>query len=56
MHEPLRQAQRNWISSRDPFCKNVAGSFDGGTIAPVAYTYCRAELTIRRTIWLEHLR
>ena len=51
-HKPLLAAQRKWIAARDPFCRADA---DGGTIAPVEYSSCRVELTIRRTIWLEHL-
>ena len=53
---PLLTAQRKWIKERDPFCKNVADGFSGGTIMPVVYANCRAEQTIRRTMWLESLR
>ena len=53
MHKPLLAAQRKWIAARDPFCR--ADSDGGGTIAPVEYSNCRVELTIRRTIWLENL-
>ena len=52
-HTPLLTAQRKWIAARDPFCR--ADADGGGTIAPVVYVDCRVELTIRRTIWLEHL-
>jgi uncharacterized protein YecT (DUF1311 family) len=52
-HTPLLAAQRKWIAARDPFCR--ADAAGGGTIAPVEYVSCRVELTIRRTIWLEHL-
>src|SRR5262249_15145696 len=54
-HTPLLTAQRKWIAARDPFCSADAGDFEGGTIAPVVYVSCRVELTIRRTMWLEHL-
>ena len=53
-HKPLLTAQRKWIAARDPFCR--ADSDGPGTIAPVEYSSCRVELTIRRTIWLENLR
>ena len=53
---PLLTAQRKWIKDRDPFCKSIADSFNGGTIAPVVYANCRVEQTIRRTMWLEILR
>lgn len=54
-HGPLLAAQRKWISERDPFCKSIADGFKGGTIAPVVYSNCRVEQTIRRTMWLEGL-
>jgi len=53
---PLLAAQRKWVSERDPFCKSIADGFKGGTIAPVVYSDCRVEQTIRRTLWLEGLR
>lgn len=49
----LRVAQRGWVAARDPFCQQQLQGFAGGTIAPLAYASCRAELTIRRTMWLE---
>jgi len=55
-HKKLLSAQRKWAAQRDPFCRSKADEFRGGTIAPVVYTDCRVEQTIRRTIWLEKLR
>ena len=55
-HHPLILAQHKWIAARDPFCKAVADSFDGGSITPIAYLDCEVEQTIRRAIWLENLR
>lgn len=53
-HRALLMAQRRWIAQRDPFCANhVNGMF--GSLESVAYLDCRVELTIRRTMWLEHL-
>lgn len=51
----LRQAQRLWAASRDPFCRKESDGYAGGTIAPVIWSGCRVELTIRRTLWLEHI-
>lgn len=55
-HPALLAAQRRWIAKREPFCKTESDGYAGGTIAPVVYSSCRVELTIRRTIWLEGLR
>ena len=55
-HKPLIEAQRKWVAARDPFCKDRSDEFSGGSIAPIIYVDCRVELTIRRSIWLEHLR
>ena len=55
-HAPLVAAQRRWVAERDPFCKARSDDFSGGTIAPIIYVSCRVELTIRRAMWLEHLR
>jgi len=54
--QSLLAAQRKWVKDRDPFCVKASDGFSGGTIAPVVYSNCRVELTIRRTIWLEDLR
>jgi uncharacterized protein YecT (DUF1311 family) len=56
MRKPLLAAQRRWIAGRDPFCREDADGFKGGTIVPIVYSDCRVELTIRRTMWLERLR
>lgn len=50
----LLAAQRKWVKERDPFCKSEAAAW-AGTISQVTYPFCRTELTIRRTIWLEKL-
>lgn len=55
-HARLLAAQRRWLAARDPFCRKVSDGYAGGTIAPVIWSSCRVELTIRRTIWLENLR
>jgi len=56
LHKSLLMVQRQWVADRDPFCRKDADGFAGGTIEPVIYVDCLVELTIRRTIWLEHLR
>ena len=56
MHDRLLLAQRKWIADRDPFCRAATDGFEGGTIVPIIYSNCRAEVTIRRTMWLEKLR
>ncbi len=55
-HARLLAAQRAWLAARDPFCRTKSDEFSGGTIAPVVYSSCRVELTIRRTLWLKKLR
>ena len=52
----LIAAQRAWVARRDPFCREAADQYSGGTIMPVIDESCRVEVTIRRTIWLEKLR
>jgi uncharacterized protein YecT (DUF1311 family) len=49
----LRAAQRQWVKARDPFCDAVMKEFAGGTMAGLEWWSCRAEVSIRRTMWLE---
>ena len=51
----LLAAQRQWIAARDPFCRKVTDAFAGGSIQPIIWHNCRAEQTIRRTLWLERV-
>jgi len=55
-HPQLLIAQREWIAKRDPACRALVDDQQLGTIAPIAYSSCRREQTVRRTIWLENLR
>lgn len=55
-HAALLNAQRQWIANRDPFCRKLSDEYSGGTIAPVIWSSCRVETTIRRTMWLEKLK
>jgi uncharacterized protein YecT (DUF1311 family) len=51
----LIAAERQWASKRDPFCHAEADEIRG-TLSPVVFSSCRAEQTIRRTMWLAALR
>ena len=47
------KAQRNWIDFRDAHCDSVSIAYRGGSIEPLIYHSCRAELTRRRTAQLK---
>ena len=49
----LRRLERLWIAHRDKVC---APEPNGGTDALLFADACEIDETIRRTIWLEHLR
>ncbi len=51
----LRAGQRKWIVQRDATCTRIRIA-QPGTIALHLEPQCLADQTIRRTIWLEHLR
>ena len=36
----LKEAERTWISYRDIQCKAAAQQYEGGSIAPMAYSQC----------------
>lgn len=55
LHPQLIAAQRQWASNRDPFCHTESDEIRG-TLASVVFSSCRAEQTIRRTMWLAALR
>jgi uncharacterized protein YecT (DUF1311 family) len=44
----LRQAERVWLSYRDLQCKAAAQRYEGGTMAPLAYSNCLKSLTDHR--------
>lgn len=48
-HEPLKQAQRDWIKYRDSHCKSEASSVQGGSLYGAVFNGCMAELTKNRT-------
>jgi uncharacterized protein YecT (DUF1311 family) len=41
-------AQRSWLKFRDESCDYEAGYFEGGSVAPSIYGYCRARVTKER--------
>ncbi len=45
----LRTAQRAWVAYRDAQCQAAYKMFEGGTIAPLAFTQCKTKLTQSRT-------
>lgn len=53
--DALLDAQRLWIQFRDAHCSSVAMPSTGGTIYPLIYNSCRAELTRQRTQQLKEI-
>ena len=51
--QKLTVAQRTWIKFRDETCNYEAGQFEGGSLAPSTYGYCRARVTQERVKDLE---
>ncbi len=49
----LTTAQRTWVKFRDETCDYSAGHFEGGSVAPSIYGYCRAKVTKERIKDLE---
>ncbi|EGK88589.1 DUF1311 domain-containing protein [Microcoleus vaginatus PCC 9802] len=49
----LTAAQRTWIKFRDENCDYAKGQFEGGSVAPSTYGYCRARVTQERIKDLE---
>ena len=46
-------AQRSWLKFRDETCDYEMGQFEGGSVAPSTYGYCRARVTKERIKDLE---
>ncbi|MCY7384087.1 MAG: lysozyme inhibitor LprI family protein [Microcoleus sp. CAN_BIN18] len=46
-------AQRSWLKFRDETCDYESGHFEGGSVAPSLYGYCRARVTKERVKDLE---
>jgi uncharacterized protein YecT (DUF1311 family) len=51
----LRAAQRSWIGFRDAHCTVESYQARGGTMEPLLYESCRAEVTRQRTAQLRAL-
>ena len=49
----LKAAQSDWLKYRDSNCEFVADQFKGGTMRPMIYGYCLADVTKRRTTELK---
>lgn len=45
----LKEAQTAWIKYRDTNCDFVADQFKGGTMRPMIYAVCLADVTKKRT-------
>lgn len=55
MPEALLNAQRSWITFRDGHCETEGFKYRGGSIEPLIYHSCRAEMTKMRTKQLNSL-
>jgi uncharacterized protein YecT (DUF1311 family) len=45
----LKEAQSAWLKYRDSNCEFVADQYKGGTMRPMIYGYCLADITKKRT-------
>ena len=52
MRRNLEVSQRIWRQYRAAACAAVSDSFDGGTISPVATSFCKEEITRQRIKFL----
>ncbi len=52
-NQRLIVAQRSWLKFRDETCDYESGHFEGGSVAPSVYGYCRARVTKERVKDLE---
>ena len=55
MPDALLNAQRSWIAFRDGHCETEGFKYRGGSIEPLIYHSCRAEMTRQRTQQLNSL-
>ena len=55
MPEALLNAQRSWIAFRDGHCETEGFKYRGGSIEPLIYHSCRADMTRQRTKQLNSL-
>lgn len=47
--QKLKQAQSAWLQYRDANCESEASIYEGGSIRPAVYYFCRASITQERT-------
>lgn len=50
----LRNVEAAWIKYRDANCEFVADQYKGGTMRPMIYAMCMADVTTNRTNELKH--
>lgn len=50
----LKEVEAAWLKYRDANCEFVADQFKGGTMRPMIYGYCLADVTRKRTIELKN--
>ncbi len=50
----LKTAQTAWLKYRDSNCEFEADQFKGGSMRPLAYASCLADMTRKRTIELKN--
>lgn len=50
--EPLRKAQRTWITFRDQHCTAMADQYRGGSIRPLVLNTCLTKVTRERIVQL----
>jgi uncharacterized protein YecT (DUF1311 family) len=48
----IKEVQITWIKYRDANCNFVADQYQGGTMRPMVFAFCLAELTEQRTALL----
>lgn len=51
----LLDAQRAWIKYKEAHCTSVANAYDGGSMQPMVYNGCIAEITKARTKELQEM-
>ena len=50
----LKTAQTAWLEYRDSNCEFVGDEFKGGSMRPLIYASCLADMTRKRTIELRN--
>ena len=51
----IRAGQRAWIAYRDAWCEAASGVYEGGSMRPMAHSFCVAGLTRDQTEQLRRL-